>query len=220
MDGGEAEGDSDDEEATAASVAGGLPSIAVGSPVSYQSFSGCTVAAVHPNGTLDVTVPGVGVHNNVAASSVRLHGAAAGQGFGVPAATGGGFGGGFAGGGFGGGGFGSTAPARSAPRALAPDAMVPRLVVLAGRGPNDMFRQGQHNNCSTPFRPTAQASPAHAGFGFAPSAPQQLFEGIADFPGLLDYARATLSQPAERIHSAGLYIVMVRFFFKISYSTV
>ena len=45
---------------------------AVGSHVDYDGFAGCTVAVLHADGSVDINIPGVGIHSRVARSAVRL----------------------------------------------------------------------------------------------------------------------------------------------------
>ena len=48
------------------------PRFAVGREVSYRGFVGCTVAVLHVDGSVDIHIPGVGIHSRVARSAVRL----------------------------------------------------------------------------------------------------------------------------------------------------
>jgi len=54
------------------SMQGGALNFAVGSHVSYGSYSGCTVCRLHADGSVDINIPGVGIHPRVARSAVRL----------------------------------------------------------------------------------------------------------------------------------------------------
>ena len=51
---------------------GGALNFAVGSHVDYGGFAGCTVAVLHADGSVDINIPGVGIHSRVARSAVRL----------------------------------------------------------------------------------------------------------------------------------------------------
>ena len=51
---------------------GGALDFAVGSHVDYGGFAGCTVAVLHADGSVDINIPGVGIHPRVARSAVRL----------------------------------------------------------------------------------------------------------------------------------------------------
>ena len=48
------------------------PNITVGTKVRYGGFHGCTVATLHANGSVDINVPGVGIHSRVAAPSFQI----------------------------------------------------------------------------------------------------------------------------------------------------
>ena len=58
----------------AAAVGGGAapPSVQIGTPVQFKSFSGCTIAAVNGDGTYDVKVPGVGIKDRIQGYVLRL----------------------------------------------------------------------------------------------------------------------------------------------------
>ena len=47
------------------------PTLAVGTQVGYDPFRGCTVALLHADGSVDITVPGVGIHSRVARSAIQ-----------------------------------------------------------------------------------------------------------------------------------------------------
>ena len=47
------------------------PNLAIGTQVSYDRFRGCTVALLHADGSVDITVPGVGIHSRVARSAIQ-----------------------------------------------------------------------------------------------------------------------------------------------------
>ena len=51
---------------------GGALNFAVGSHVDSGGFAGCTVAVLHADGSVDINIPGVGIHSRVARSAVRL----------------------------------------------------------------------------------------------------------------------------------------------------
>ena len=48
------------------------PNLTVGAKVRYGSFRGCTVAVLHADGSVDINVPGVGIHSRVAAPSFQI----------------------------------------------------------------------------------------------------------------------------------------------------
>ena len=48
------------------------PTLAVGTQVGYDPFRGCTVAVLHVDGSVDIHIPGVGIHSRVSRSAVRL----------------------------------------------------------------------------------------------------------------------------------------------------
>jgi hypothetical protein len=47
------------------------PTLAVGTQVTYDRFRGCTVALLHADGSVDINVPGVGIHSRVARSAIQ-----------------------------------------------------------------------------------------------------------------------------------------------------
>ena len=47
------------------------PNLAIGTQVSYDRFRGCTVALLHADGSVDINVPGVGIHSRVARSAIQ-----------------------------------------------------------------------------------------------------------------------------------------------------
>ena len=47
------------------------PTLAVGTQVGYDPFRGCTVALLHADGSVDINVPGVGIHSRVARSAIQ-----------------------------------------------------------------------------------------------------------------------------------------------------
>ena len=48
------------------------PNLTVGAKVRYGGFRGCTVAVLHADGSVDINVPGVGIHSRVAAPSFQI----------------------------------------------------------------------------------------------------------------------------------------------------
>ncbi|KOO23014.1 secreted protein [Chrysochromulina tobinii] len=48
------------------------PDLTVGAKVRYGGFGGCTVAVLHEDGSVDINVPGVGIHSRVASSSFQI----------------------------------------------------------------------------------------------------------------------------------------------------
>jgi hypothetical protein len=48
------------------------PDLTVGAKVRYGGFGGCTVAVLHADGSVDINVPGVGIHSRVASSSFQI----------------------------------------------------------------------------------------------------------------------------------------------------
>ena len=48
------------------------PNLTVGAKVRYGGFGGCTVAVLHADGSVDIKVPGVGIHSRVAAPSFQI----------------------------------------------------------------------------------------------------------------------------------------------------
>ena len=47
------------------------PDVAVGTNVHFDGFAGCSVAALHADGSVDISIPGVGIRPRVARSAVR-----------------------------------------------------------------------------------------------------------------------------------------------------
>ena len=68
----DSEEDDDDEESEAEDESEDALNFAVGSHVDYGGFAGCTVAVLHADGSVDINIPGVGIHPRVARSAVRL----------------------------------------------------------------------------------------------------------------------------------------------------